>query len=929
MQLLRAYLLIFSDSGCESSVHRDLESLCEAWKPYSGKDDITGVIHVGFGRPETEAFLLCAQKYQGRMLLSASARWALASVCECSPMIVGEAETIPLFVALNGWGYETSADEIGLVNSTTDGQDAASATMKYAEPVGEQVQAPQIDSMLLRPIADLDLLTPRSYNCLKAQNIHFISDLIQCAENDLLRIPNLGRKSLNEIKQVLAEHGLSLGMELKICPPAKLGYAPVQQCAELQIPSFTTLTISTSENIDDPITLIRFAPPWLFSISLAGLDLQVRTFNALNSQGFSVVGDIADIASETLLNIPNFGRRSLRDLAQQLKLAVERGPALNASNQQLADAEENASSPALKASIRLSSQFGNFDSLASIIAAAVSSLPTKMKTVISKRMGFYSAPMVLEEIGKEIGEKGVTRERVRQLEVKGVSKIGRDSVWRDGLEAKLAKLLDGRDDPLPFSGLPILDAWFCGIEQMREPFNYLLEHKNILDHRFSLLQANGQLFVSRLSQDEWDKMEKFAMKLLEGGVVNGWSLSEARRRVEDLLGVVGNEMRSELWAAAKRFAYFSSPHADGEPVLVSYGRSAEALVEAVLSESDRPLHYSEIPSLVATRYGKDIDVRRANAAAREVALLYGKGFYGMLKHCPLSYQERELVREEALDVISQGTGDRQWSCAELTDILNERGVDFDGRLNSYTLNISLMDSSEVKYLGRNLWVQSAFSAGGASCRIDIRQAVTSLLMQAGKPMSNSEIKEALRKDRGVSHSFQIFPSGSLIRVGDGLWGLIERDLPLSNTEQAQLIDVLQKILRDRNVGIHTSEVTSCLEGIFEPISRIDDPTLIVTVAQRSGLMSKSDGGYLFLSEWGEPRRIPKSQAILEVLKQSGEQGLTANEIVKSASALLGREIPRANIYGDISAAGARFDEDKKRWVIASTADELDDALGIS
>ena len=55
MQALRAYLLIFSDTGCESSVHRDLEILCEAWKPYSGKDDITGVIHVGFGRPETEA----------------------------------------------------------------------------------------------------------------------------------------------------------------------------------------------------------------------------------------------------------------------------------------------------------------------------------------------------------------------------------------------------------------------------------------------------------------------------------------------------------------------------------------------------------------------------------------------------------------------------------------------------------------------------------------------------------------------------------------------------------------------------------------------------------------------------------------------------------------------------------------------------------
>lgn len=911
MQPLRAYLLIFSDSGCESSVHRDLENLIEAWKPYSGKDDITGVIHVGFGRPETEAFAVCAKKYRGRMLFSASARWALVSVCECAPMIAGEAETIPLFVALNGWGYEISADEIGLANSVADGGVSTFATMKHAEPVGEKEQAPRIDPILLCSVDHLDL-PPRPANCLRANGIFYIRDLIQCTESDLYRLPNFGMKSLRAINSALAEINL---------PPIKSAHASDRQSAELQIPSFTTLTISTSENIDDPITLIRVAPPWLLSIFLADLGFQVRTINALSSQGFSVVGDIANFTREMLLDIPNFGRTSLRDLAQQLKLAIERGPALNASNQQLADAEDNASSPALnKASIRLSSQFRNLNSLPSIILAAVSSLPPNVEQAVRARMGLDSDSMTLQEIGDDMG---LTRERVRQLEAKGISKICRDYVWRDGLKAKLAKLLDGRDDPLPFSGLPILDTWFCGIEQMREPFNYLLEHQRILNHHFTLLQANGQLFVSRLSQDEWNKTVKQAMRLLGDGVNQGWCLSEARRRVGDLLGNKGGELRSELWATAKQFAHFSSPHTDSEPVLVSYGRGAEALVEAVLSESDRPLHYSEIPQRVAERYGKSIEVRRAHAAAGKVALLYGKGFYGFLKHCPLNYQERELVREEVLEAISHGASDRQWSCAELMDILNERGLDFDGRLNAYTLNIALIGSSEINYLGRYLWAQSGTASSGASHRIDIRQAVTSLLMQAGKPMSTSEIKETLRKDRGISNSFQIFPGESIISVGTGLWGLIERDLPLDNAEQAQLIDVLQKVLRDRNAGIHISEILPCLEGVFEPASRIKDPALIFAVAQRSGVMRKSVGGYLFLPEWGEPRRLNQSQAILEVLKQSGEHGLTANEIVKSASALLGREIPRENLRGHLSAV-ARFDEETKRWVIASAADELDD-----
>ena len=85
----------------------------------------------------------------------------------------------------------------------------------------EQPKAPQVDPRLLRPVDDLEL-TVRSANCLKAENIYYIGDLIQRTENELLKTPNLGRKSLNEIKEVLASRGLALGMELEDWPPAKL-----------------------------------------------------------------------------------------------------------------------------------------------------------------------------------------------------------------------------------------------------------------------------------------------------------------------------------------------------------------------------------------------------------------------------------------------------------------------------------------------------------------------------------------------------------------------------------------------------------------------------------------------------------------------------------------------------------------------------------
>lgn len=88
------------------------------------------------------------------------------------------------------------------------------------EPVIEE-QEDEIDPILLRPVDDLEL-TVRSANCLKAENIYYIGDLIQRTEVELLKTPNLGKKSLTEIKDVLASRGLSLGMRLDNWPPASL-----------------------------------------------------------------------------------------------------------------------------------------------------------------------------------------------------------------------------------------------------------------------------------------------------------------------------------------------------------------------------------------------------------------------------------------------------------------------------------------------------------------------------------------------------------------------------------------------------------------------------------------------------------------------------------------------------------------------------------
>ena len=95
------------------------------------------------------------------------------------------------------------------------------AALEGTAPTIEEKRAPQVDPILLRPVDDLEL-TVRSANCLKAENIYYIGDLIQRTETELLKTPNLGRKSLNDIKEVLASRGLTLGMNLENWPPAGL-----------------------------------------------------------------------------------------------------------------------------------------------------------------------------------------------------------------------------------------------------------------------------------------------------------------------------------------------------------------------------------------------------------------------------------------------------------------------------------------------------------------------------------------------------------------------------------------------------------------------------------------------------------------------------------------------------------------------------------
>jgi len=107
---------------------------------------------------------------------------------------------------------------IRLAGSILKDQLSVFVNLEGSEEETEAEPETHIDPILLRPVDDLEL-TVRSANCLKAENIYYIGDLIQRTEVELLKTPNLGKKSLTEIKDVLASYSLSLGMRLENWPP--------------------------------------------------------------------------------------------------------------------------------------------------------------------------------------------------------------------------------------------------------------------------------------------------------------------------------------------------------------------------------------------------------------------------------------------------------------------------------------------------------------------------------------------------------------------------------------------------------------------------------------------------------------------------------------------------------------------------------------
>ena len=226
---------------------------------------------------------------------------------------------------------------------------------------------------------------------------------------------------------------------------------------------------------------------------------------------------------------------------------------------------------------------------------------------------------------------------------------------------------------------------------------------------------------------------------------------------------------------------------------------------------------------------------------------------------PLSDLEIETVAEVATEIVAEHSSGRQWHTSELLAEVLEIEGSLSDRLDKYGLSVALQMKSQLKYLGRLVWV---LPDADDRHRVDIRDAVIEILDSAGEPLTSREINERLSEVRGLNGTVQIWNRDPVLRVGRGIWGLNDRDLTVKREEQPALIDKVFTALRQKGSGIHLDEIERYIDGVVSV-----DPEAVFSIATLDDRIAVSIGRFAYLKEWGEPRRITLNAALEKLINQ--------------------------------------------------------------
>lgn len=522
----------------------------------------------------------------------------------------------------------------------------------------------------------------------------------------------------------------------------------------------------------------------------------------------------------------------------------------------------------------------NFATILELWEARLSHLDARDSQIVLRRSGALREVETLEALGETFE---LTRERVRQLEKRGLERLRGDDRWMQPILAGLERqrgessyLFVGELESDPFLR-PLTD---------RPEFATYLARRVLGDEWHAYAWDEGELLLTRPRAREpeaaWTKLAKTVRK-------HSWPAPYATflELVSAVLAEDEADLRPLLIERAHANLLLDDDQHPSE--VLQFGQSRANRILAHVATLDGPVSVNELKRL----FGR--------GALPDALIMVRRGQVALPRHFPdFERWERRLaplVRER----IEQEGPERQWMAHDLLELVSE-----DSRLpewiTPWLLTSMLRRSPLLTYLGRQRF---ALPDSGPQTRVQLVPAAVEILEQAGGPLSDQELRARLsERVQLLDQSFMILRTTiPLFPTGAGTVGLVERDLPGGLAALQSAGEQLETVLRGRGRGLTFHQARAELATLGPPYDHWSEAIVPVVARARPTLTANRVG--VGLDAWDEVR-VPSNAEILRELLDEGEGVARFDDFVARILATRGREPTRATVAGVANFVGARM-----------------------
>ncbi|HEY5374327.1 MAG TPA: sigma factor-like helix-turn-helix DNA-binding protein, partial [Polyangiaceae bacterium] len=497
---------------------------------------------------------------------------------------------------------------------------------------------------------------------------------------------------------------------------------------------------------------------------------------------------------------------------------------------------------------------------------ALESIP---RMVVTRRAGMHGAQETLEELG---GMLGLTRERVRQIEVRVVERLAERSRWRRSVEANLATAF-GSARALPLD-LLAQDPWWAGIDQQEHLLDYVV--RRIFEDQLFVLEApSGRRYLTKFGPSDFvarlESAKTRVAKLeypVEISVIDAILHNEA-----DPLDPV---LFAELQRAVDELLHRDAANPN---LALGYGRYRYDEVLAFLNGQPEPVRVE----VIEEKFGR--------GGLPEEILYFKRGLVGLKRHFPDFDDWSQRLVPAALEVMQERPAGRQWLVPEIHDALRERGL-VPEWLGHWHLASVLRLSDQVDYLGR---LRVALKDGGQELRLQYLELLQGILEAAGAPLTFDELLVRARVQTDIPEATATLRVAAppFVRLDDSHIGLVERDIPGGPLAVAAAIEAVIRVLNDTQLGLTPHQATRIVNAL-SPVHASWTRQLVTSVLRNESSLRIDRTKNIGLDEWDDARCPTRPEFMRREVQQAGGR-LALSELYARMDNFYGRAPDRGSL----------------------------------